>query len=168
MSPTPLRVFVSHSRADTGIALKLANRLRAAGFEAWIDEYARPGPRWQDLIRDQLDAADAFVLLIGSEPSAWTRFELSEVLKRAWADNSKIVLPVLIGPAHLPGYLRDLDAVRVDKSTGHGLEDVLRHFASQGAWGGLHRTEQGDVRLRRRLEELEETAARLAETAEEG
>lgn len=167
MAPSPLRVFVSHSRADSDVARKLADTLRAEGVDAWVDAYVTPGARWQDVIRRQLDAADAFVLLISPEPSAWTRFELSEVLKRAWADGSKIVLPVLIGSADLPGYLRDQDAIRVDKPSGRGLDDVLQHLVGGGNRRGLRRTEAGEMRLSRRLEELEKTAAGMAEAAEE-
>jgi hypothetical protein len=91
------------------------------------DRRGRPGDRLQDIIRTQLDEADAFVLFIGpdSQHSHWVRYEMSEVLKRTWSDPSKLVVPVLIGDAQLPGYLRDYRNLRVQSA---GSPDVFREL----------------------------------------
>ena len=69
-SPRPVRVFISYSHDSEEHAarvLKLANRLRADGIEAWIDQYeaapARGWPRWMER---QVEEAD-FVLCVCTE-----------------------------------------------------------------------------------------------------
>jgi hypothetical protein len=160
MGPLPSRVFVSYAPSDRDIALRVADALRSNGVDAWLDAYIALDERWADTIREQIAAADAYVLLISPEQSESSRFELTEVLKRAWADRSKKVLPVLIGGAEPPGYLRDQRAARLDLETWSGLGDMLRYLTDQP---GVQRPPHGEVRLMRRLSELEEAAAGMAE-----
>ena len=45
---TQLRTFVSYSRANEGVALKLVKALEAEGFNIWLDqEDITTGKRWQ-------------------------------------------------------------------------------------------------------------------------
>lgn len=169
--PPPHRIFISHAHADSDMALGLANDLRARGLDAWVDLHGlRAGESWADVIRTQLDEADAFVLLIGadSQYSPWARREMSEILKRAWADDSKIVLPVLIGSAEPPGYLRDQVTLRIEpKSFSGDWDALLHHLTEQPGPRGIHRTEAGETRLDRRLAELQRAAASMAADDEE-
>jgi hypothetical protein len=162
-----MRVFISHSLADTAVAHELATSLQAEGIEAWADTTEIPmGSRWSDVIRAELDAADAFVLIIGagSQHSAWVRYEMSEVLKRSWADNRKVIVPLIVGDAELPGYLRDAQALRIRPDDSPDLKQMLTSLGKPSGIAGVHRTEAGDERISRRLAELQSTAATMAET----
>lgn len=148
------------------MAEELAKSLGAQGIEAWVDTEIPAGSRWRDVIRAALDAADAFVLIIGagSQHSAWVRYEMSEVLKRSWADSRKVVVPVLVGDAELPGYLRDHQVLRIRPDDLPDLRQLLTFLGEPSEIAGIHRTEAGDERISRRLAELESTAATMAET----
>jgi serine/threonine protein kinase len=161
----PTRVFVSYARADRAIALDVANTLRVHGVDASIDSYVESGASWNEVVRRQIDEADAYVLLISPTQSEWSRFELTEVLKRAWADNTKKVLPVLLSDAEPPGFLRDQRAVRLDPWSWRGLEEILRFLTDQPR---IVRSAVGQARLLERLSELEHTAAALADISESG
>jgi hypothetical protein len=164
---TTRRIFVSYSMADRVAAREVAESLRAHGMSVWIDELdARVGDRIEDIIREQLDESDAFVLLISpdSQHSHWARYEMSEILKRTWSDPTKLVVPVLIGNAELPGYLRDHHFFRVQPDVSPEFFDaLLRDLSTPGATSGVHRTAAGDERLERRLADLQRTAATMAE-----
>jgi hypothetical protein len=164
---TPRRIFISYSMADRVAAREVAESLRAHGLCVWMDEFAdHVGDRVQDIVREQLDQSDAFVLLISpdTQHSPWARYEMSEVLKRTWSDPTKIVVPVLIGDAEPPGYLRDHHLVRLEPAGSQKFSRALvRDLSTPGAMTGVHRTVEGDKRLERRLVDLEQAAVTIAE-----
>lgn len=165
----PQRIFISHSRADSELARALASRLRGQGLDVWIDLEIELGASWDELIREQLDAAQAFVLLISprTQESAPARREMAEILKRTWADESRIVLPVLIGSAVPPGYLRDQVAIRVKRDDWERGLDALIRYLCQPTETGVRRTQAGNARLAKRLDELKSVAEDLAAAEEE-
>jgi hypothetical protein len=167
MSGDRSQVFISYSHAERDLARRLADTLRSRGAEPWFaEEDLGPGSSFTEAIREALRRSDAFVLLIGASPSEWTRFEWSEVLKRAWADDEAVILPVLVGDADPPGYLRDQFALRVDPG-GEGMEEVvasLEHPRNRG----VIRTDEGDKRLDDRLDEIEHAAAEAERIEDEG
>lgn len=170
MSP-PKSIFISHASADDALARTVAEQLRAHGFDAWLDEHVlQPGASWREELSARLDSSDVFVVLVteDSQHSPWVRWELSEILKRAWDDNQKVVLPVIVGSADVPGFLRDHLALRVESERSFGLEELLRWLSERTLPGGVSRSEAGETRLGQRLAELESTAASLAKTEEEG
>jgi hypothetical protein len=58
-------IFLSYSRKDKGIAEQLENRLKAAGYEMWIDiEGIRGGDLWREAIVKAIDQADALLVLL--------------------------------------------------------------------------------------------------------
>jgi hypothetical protein len=155
-------VFISYSRGEAELARRLAEALRAAGDDPWVaEEHVEAGSDWQRSIREVIHRSQVFVLMVGPDQSTWKRRELSEVLKRAWSDESVVILPVLVEGADPPGYLRDQPAVHVDRD-GHGLDEVVRRLR-----GGMEsrpgRTEEGDKRLADRLAEIEQAADAIAE-----
>jgi len=148
------------------MARTIASELRKHGFDAWLDEHElRSGQSWTEALRKQLDTTDTVVVLISenSQGSQWARMESTEIVKRAWTDDSKVVLPLIVGSAEPPGYLRDLAPVRVDPadpvSAAHALLVSLR---ARTVPGGIGRSEAGERRLAQRLAELQRTAASLA------
>ena len=93
--PAPV-VFISHAHEDTDLALRLADTLRAKGFETWLDdEELQPGENWAREVGKALESADLIVALLSKN------FSRSRYAQRAWefAIGSKRhagrVLPVL-------------------------------------------------------------------------
>jgi len=159
-------VFISYSHDQRELAHRVADELRQHGADTLLADELHAGSDLQGWMRDALDHAKAVVVVVGTERSAWNRFELSEVLKRAWADDDVFILPVLVGDADPPGYLRDLHALHVD-SDGRGIERVvatLEHPPKRG----LMRTNEGDKRLDDRLAQIEQAAAEAEATADDG
>ncbi len=165
------QVFVSYSSPDSEVAGEVAKDLREQGLTVWLDDASfTPGERIQDTIRAELDRADAFVVVISpdSENSRWSRYELSEIVKRTWADPSKQVIPIVIGDAELPGYLRDRRSVRVE-SPGYHLESIVRALLEEGfelepEQAATGRSDEGELRLDRRLADLEREATEMPDS----
>lgn len=155
------RVFVSYSHDDEYAARELKQVLDDHGFEAWLaSDEIRPGQRVVDHVRESIRSAGAVVLLIGSEPSDWARYEWSQALELSWAeDQSKQLVPVVLQGADSPSFLHDRQVVRVA-----GEPDGWEQVAHALELGGERKHRKSDRgRLTRRLDELAKTAAALPE-----
>lgn len=162
-----MRVFISHAKRDRDVASRLAEHLQADGITAWFDEVIEPGARWVDSLQKAVDDSDAFVVLISkaTSESASIRSEWSQILKRVWGDEATVVLPVLLDSTDPPGFLRDHASVQMKADEQTLAAEVARYLHDPQELG-VRRTEEGQIRLDRRLADLEESAATLAEAAE--
>lgn len=74
------RVFVSyrHERSDQALACRLTEALEREGHDVFFDRALPPGIDFDAYIREELDAADAFLLLVtrAAHESKWVRAEL--------------------------------------------------------------------------------------------
>ena len=89
----PVRVFVSHSDADTVFARKLRNLLfQRANAQVFTTEELSAGERWETKLRHELAAADVVVALLtpASVDSSWVLHEIGA----AWA-LEKPIIPVV-------------------------------------------------------------------------
>jgi hypothetical protein len=60
-----MKVFVSYTRKDSVLALRLAERLTRAGFGVWIaEDQLVPGENWAKQIGKALDACELMVILL--------------------------------------------------------------------------------------------------------
>jgi predicted ATPase/class 3 adenylate cyclase len=77
------RIFVSYARPTQSQARLIAETLRAGGHEVWIDDQLLAHRSFTDSIEEQLDAADAVVVLWSSAAvgSEWVRAEASRARK---------------------------------------------------------------------------------------
>ena len=168
VKPEDRTVFISHSHRSNDVARDIADTLRGAGLTIWLDdERLGAGDDVRRLVEQALDDANAFVLLVDDQPSQWTHYEWSAIAQRLWKDPGTHVVPVLIGNAEPPGYLRDIQAVRLDPATGGGagFEKILEHLNSKGTLSLS--TPEGRERLSRRLAEVERAAAAFDTEADE-
>ncbi len=94
------KIFFSYSRVDAQeFALKLANDLRQAGANIWIDQDIRPSQRWDTEVHKALTSSDC-VLFIVSNASVISDNVLDEV---HYALNYKKKLyPLIISNCDLP------------------------------------------------------------------
>ena len=86
-------IFISYSHKDSEYAHRLAQSLEQAGFGVWIDERIDYGTTWPDVIQEQLDGCNAFIVVMTSRAygSAWVKNELSRAQRKR-----KAVFPLLL------------------------------------------------------------------------
>lgn len=88
------RVFISYTREDSETAGQLAECLEEAGWSVWWDSHVRPGERFGESIRRQLDAA-ACVIVLWSESSVQSEWVEAEAAR---AKRAGTLVPVLLEP----------------------------------------------------------------------
>lgn len=72
------KIFISHSTKDNNITGIIADALKQAGFDVWVDfESIRDGARWLREIQDGIDGCDAVVVVLSraSRQSEWVEKE---------------------------------------------------------------------------------------------
>lgn len=92
--------FLSYSRADSEVALKLATDLREAGADIWVDQHdIKPSERWDRSVENGLRESVGVVLVMSprSVASENVMDEISVAL-----DSGKHVIPVLVAPCQAP------------------------------------------------------------------
>jgi hypothetical protein len=104
-------IFLSHSGEDTPSARELAQLLRPAGVDVWLDvERLQPGDRWGQKIEDGLRQATAMVLYVGkSGVRHWVDQEVRVALDRSTKEPDFRLIPVLgegSNPDDLPLFLK--------------------------------------------------------------
>ena len=108
-------VFISHSRQNSGAALKLADELTRRGFNVWLDlRKLDSGAGWEQRVSDAVRQSRAFVFLIGPPTPSdkwmptdrWQQYEWKRVIEEEhYLDPSISLVPVLIGAPEIPGFL---------------------------------------------------------------
>ena len=128
-------VFLSYASQDKEPAHQVANELRNAGFEPWLDEQQlQPGENWSQAIGHALETSDAIVLIVSKA------FLKSPRLIEEWnfAIGSKKhagrVLPIVAPDApdeSVPWILKRLRHVKAGsdwRRTGRRAADLLREI----------------------------------------
>ena len=111
-------VFVSYARTDAELAERVANALRAQGYEVWRDDELPAHRPYAEVIAERLSAAKAVVVLWSAEAaqSQWVRAEAdgaraAGTLIQARLDAAVPPLPFnQIQCADLTGWTGDLEA----------------------------------------------------------
>lgn len=104
MSLTIPKAFFSYCRADSFFAYRLAEDLRSAGAQLWIDQLdIRAGERWDRAVLHAL--ADCNTLLVILTPDAIASENVLDEVSFA-LDNARTVVPVLSRPCEVPLRLR--------------------------------------------------------------
>jgi Tol biopolymer transport system component len=77
-------IFISYSHKDKEYVHTLRNALISAGFDVWIDDRIDYGTRWPKVIQDQLDACQAFIVVISanSYDSEWVQNEVARAKRK--------------------------------------------------------------------------------------
>jgi hypothetical protein len=111
-------VFISYPRDARQRSLRLAVAIRAKGVDVWCaEDNLSPGADWKTRIITALEDADAviFVILPGSQPSAWIQEEWMAALESYWAGKKKMLIPVFLGNADSPAFLMQWPSLRIKK-----------------------------------------------------
>lgn len=114
------KVFFSYARADSEFVLRLAEDMRSAGVDLWIDQLDIPtGARWDQTVENALKACPRFLLVL-SPISVASQNVMDEV---AFAiDQNKEILPILYQNCDTPFRIKRLQ--RIDFT-----EDYNKAFA---------------------------------------
>jgi TPR repeat protein len=116
--------FFSYSREDSEFALRLAQDLKAAGANVWLDQLELvPGHPWDNAIEDALLAAPLMLVVLSptSVKSENVRDEISYALKQG-----KTVIPVLYMECVIPLRLERKQHIDFRHDYALGLAHLLK------------------------------------------
>src|SRR6516162_7259415 len=148
---TPSRaVFLSYASEDAAVALHIADALRAAGIEVWIDRSElRGGDAWDRSIREKIDECALFVPVISASAHAriegYFRLEWKLAVDRShrMAPDQAFLLPVAIDETsqadkRIPDRFRELQWTRLPDgvATPAFLERVRRLLSPESSAAG--------------------------------
>jgi hypothetical protein len=134
-------VFISYAADTKPLAEELARALQRQGMESWAAfKDLQPGQN----ILEELERAIAtsrwllFVIGPNSLASRWQEAEWRAALASSWEHSEKKMLPVVVGGAEPPPFLRNWVSLNVDPATEpvvwtHHVLDVLRSAGNRTA-----------------------------------
>jgi energy-coupling factor transporter ATP-binding protein EcfA2 len=129
-------VFLSYNSRDREVVEQIAERLKRAGVEPWLDRWAlTPGGDWQHELGAGLDASVTCAVFVGAHDlGAWELQEVAVAIDRAATQQGFRVFPVLLpdvaepfDPNRLPHFLGArtwVDLRRGIRDT-RGLQDLI-------------------------------------------
>lgn len=128
------QIFLSHSTKDKKAVRKLAQDLRNAGINVWVDESEiRVGDSIAKEIQKGLRESDYVGIWLTQHAieSGWVEKEWQAKLPDEASQRKTIVLPLLAGDIELPVFLRDrlFADFRVDYQ--YGLDQLIRTIKTQ-------------------------------------
>lgn len=133
-------VFISYVREDSANADKLAEELRHAGVQVWLDRTdLNVGDRWKDSIRAAIRDGDYFIACFSPAYASRERTYMNEELAIA-IDELRLrprdrswFLPITLGSAEVPAYpigagetLQDLHHIDLSSNWEDGLARLMR------------------------------------------
>ncbi len=121
-------VFLSHNSKDKRRVRALAERLRDAGLQIWLDDWViQPGDDVYLAIERGLEASRVQVLCLSPAAlgSEWVTLERSTVLFRDPTNTGRRFIPLLLADCELPGALRRYKYVDYRRRTKAAFEELL-------------------------------------------
>ena len=121
----PLMAFVCHASEDRQAAHELAERLRASGYDAWIDkDKLLPGHDWEREIRLALQAADVVIVCLSRTSIGKTGFVQKELkyaldLAQEHPEGDIFVVPARLETCAVPERLKPLQRVDLFERDGY-------------------------------------------------
>lgn len=117
-------IFISYGREDKAIAKCLAEALEQQGLSVWWDRHIPAGKPFDQVIEEELDAANCVVVLWSnnSVKSEWVKTEATEGRQRG------ILIPVLIEDVIIPLAFRRIQTACLidwDGNSHHASVDIL-------------------------------------------
>jgi TIR domain len=124
------RIFISHASSDRDFAVELAETLRHAGLEPWIDtQEISPGDSFLAQMNAGLGTA-GYVLLLVSAAAHVSRWVTREWLA-ALANEATVLVPVLLDDSGLPPLLKDIVYIDARQNRAAAIEAVLQFFTKE-------------------------------------
>lgn len=131
--PDKVKIFISYARVDAAPVSEIYQRLKAAGFDPWIDSVdLLPGVKWKDAIIKAVREADLFLLCISSQSSNRQGFIQREIkiafdqLEEKTSDHIYFI-PVRLEECELPEKVEEFQCVDwFETGAWEKLEKALR------------------------------------------
>jgi CHASE3 domain sensor protein/energy-coupling factor transporter ATP-binding protein EcfA2 len=170
--PQRFDVFLSHNNRDRPVVEPIAQHLKAAGLEPWLDKWSlTPGGEWQSELGAGLDASVACAVFVGPHDlGAWELQEVAVALDRAARQKDFRVFPVLLpgvdepfDPNRLPHFLRARTWVdfRRGQNDTRALQDLINAVKGVPFGPGVSEAPRTDVAPYRGLRVFGEEDARF-------
>lgn len=116
-----MHTFISHSRQNSPVALKLSDLLTARGEKTWLDTRdLDTGADWNSKVAEAIRSATGFIFVIGPPGpiDRWQHFEWQQVIEAEYfLDPDKPLIPIIIGKAEVPGFLRTRQSISVSETS---------------------------------------------------
>ena len=117
------KVFFSYSRKDTAFALTLAQDVRSAGADIWIDQLdIRAGDLWDVEIEKAL--VNASCVLVVLSPFSVASDNVQDEIAFA-LDTQKTIIPVILEPCTIPFRLRRWMHIDFSKNYEEGFAHLM-------------------------------------------
>ena len=124
MTQSTPAAFFSYSRADSEFALRLAEDLKAAGANAWLDQLdIAPGERWARAVQKALNISPRVLVILS--PASVNSNHVEDEVNFA-LDEQKTVIPILYQDCAVPFRLRPLQYVDFRKDYARGLKELIK------------------------------------------
>ena len=124
------RVFISHASRDAGAAQDLFAWLNSQGFDRGFldidtDRGIPPGAKWEQMLYDELERAQAVILLLTRNwfDSKWCFAEFAQARSRG-----KAIFPVIVGPGGDQYIGDDLQKLDLINDRAGGLDRLARRL----------------------------------------
>lgn len=125
-------VFISHRGSDAVRSRDLAEVIRAAGHDVWLDEWKiTPGDSIIARIEEGLQNADFIVLCLSADgvTAPWVSREWMSTLARQLEGHNVKVVPVQLSGGQLPAILADIKVADLAASWDTGVTALLTALA---------------------------------------
>ncbi len=123
MSEQSAKTFISYVRVDSEFALKLANDLKSAGADVWVDQLdVPPGKHWDLAVQEALESCPRMLVVL-SPISVESKNVMDEVSFAL--EEGKEVIPVLYRTCKVPFRLRRLQYVDFSGDYVSGVSRML-------------------------------------------
>lgn len=160
-------VFISYSADAKKWAEKLAVALRGEGLATWTDfENLSPGERIYDQLQRPLDQATFYLVVVGPRNVVHEILDIEwqGILERTWTDPDKRIIPVLIGKAKTPAFLKNWASFRLEPGRREGalvkkLAEIIKTY--RPGEGLRQRTDRMDSDWQKRILKIEDTVKQL-------
>jgi hypothetical protein len=121
--------FISYSSQDRAFAADLANRLKDLGFKSilWGDD-VREGGKWTDVLKDQVESSDGFVLVMPTKTSRSSNNAFFETgVARALGKSVVIVVPDIedVDQSNIPVDLANTVIIDAAKKSLESVADTV-------------------------------------------
>ncbi|MGR9108741.1 MAG: toll/interleukin-1 receptor domain-containing protein [Gammaproteobacteria bacterium] len=121
-------IFLSHRKADSAEAERLAKELQSAGHQVWFDEWEiNIGDSIVERINEGLEGTAYLVLCYSTSGlSPWVNREWMSALSRQLDGQPVKILPVLLTGGEAPAILKDIKYADLVQDWDRGVQALLR------------------------------------------
>jgi hypothetical protein len=115
-------IFFSYSRVDSDFTIQLANKLREAELNIWLDKFnIEAGEKWDNEIQKALESSNTLLVIL-SKSSTKSENVMDEVSYAI--GKGKKVIPVLIEECEVPFRIRRLQYANFTRNFEDGLKTL--------------------------------------------